>query len=122
MGRKTPAIVAAAQQRSPQFEKMLNSANINHRTPTNDAELPKDSSLLHIAVSQRHEGRVELLLRKSIDVNIRNVRGDTALVHALRSRAVVEDPIVAALLDAPAADLDLQNNVRCLLHVDCVLS
>lgn len=111
MGRKTPAVIVAARQRNPQLEKMLNPNNINSRTPIKDIDVQKESTLLHIAVEQRNDALLDLVLHHGIDVNLQNSRGNTALMQALCASSTTPEPIVERLITVPTANLDLRNKV-----------
>ena len=116
MVKKNPAVVKAALSNSPEFDKLLTSRSVNSCTQT-DGDVPKKSSLLHILVNQNDDSRVNLVIRKGIDVNLQNARGNTALIQALQTPHVAAS-IVQSLIHAPNMDYDLPNSVR-YLHVGC---
>ena len=112
MGKKVPAVVRAALERSDHFRNMLTHGNVNTVTQV-DGDVPKKSSLLHIAIDQKDEEMVHTLLEKNIDVNIQNAARKTALMQAITAGA--SEDIQRQLIENSEANHGLQNLV-------CVLS
>jgi E3 ubiquitin-protein ligase mind-bomb len=67
----------------------------------------RNQTALHIAVNKEHFQTVQLLINLGVDINIKDIDGDTCLHDAIIKR---NDPITETIIQNTNSDLTICNN------------